>query len=146
MTERVRLALHNAQAGHAAFLRAWVWCKAMLMAGHRLTLEIRKATRSGEQNAKFHALCSDVARSGMKWAGKERTAAEWKVLFVSGHSVATKSGADMVPGLESEFVNLRESTANMSVSRSSSLIEYVVSWCAMNDVRLPAYEREAESA
>lgn len=55
-------------------------------------------------------------------------------------------GADMVPGLESEFVNLRESTANMSVARSSSLIEYVVAWCAMNDVRLPAYEREAEAA
>lgn len=145
MTERVSLTLHNAQAGHAAFLRAWVWCKAMLMAGHRLTLEIRKATRSSEQNAKFHALCSDVSKSGATWAGKARTADQWKVLFVSGHGVVTKRGSEMVPGLESEFVNLRESTAGMSVARSSSLIEYVIAWCVMNGVQLPAYEREVET-
>lgn len=83
---------------------------------------IKKPTRSLEQNDKFHALCRDLA--GTEWAGKPRDAAQWKVLLVSGHAEATKEGHDMVPGLEGEFVNLRESTAQMSKSRGSSLIEY----------------------
>jgi hypothetical protein len=85
-------------------------------------VEVHEPTRSLEQNAKFHALCTDLA--GTEWAGKPRDAAAWKVLLVSGHAVATKHGAEIVPGLEGEFVNLRESTAKMSKARGSSLIEY----------------------
>lgn len=97
---------------------------------------IKPATRSSEQNAKFHALCSDIAKSGMRWAGKERTAAEWKVLLVSGHAIATKEGAEIVPGLENEFVNIRESTAAMSKKRGASLIEYTLAFCASNGVKV----------
>lgn len=94
---------------------------------------VAEPTRNLEQNAKFHALCSDLAKSGIEWMGKRRTAEEWKLLVVSGHAVATKQGADMVPGLEGEFVNLRESTASMSKSRISSLIEYAQAWIAEHD-------------
>lgn len=91
-------------------------------------------TRNSEQNAKFHAMCSDFARSGIQWAGKTRTAKQWKVLLVSGHAMATKQGAEMIPGLEGEFVNIRESTALMSVQRSSSLIEYAAAFMAAHEV------------
>lgn len=97
-------------------------------AGHVVT--IKPPTRNLEQNAKFHALCSDAEKLGLQWAGKARTADQWKVLFVSGHSVATKEGAEIVPGLEGEFVNIRESTALMSQRRSSSLIEYTQAYIA----------------
>ena len=90
----------------------------------------KEPTRTSEQNAKFHAICSDLAKSGAEWAGKPRDAAAWKVLLVSGHAVATKEGAEMVPGLEGEFVNLRESTALMSKKRGASLIEYALALCA----------------
>lgn len=90
--------------------------------------------RSLDQNAKFHALCSDIAMSGAQWAGKRRTAAQWKVLLVSGHAVITKEGADIVPGLEGEFVNIRESTAAMSKRRGASLIEYTLAFCAAQGV------------
>jgi len=100
-----------------------------------MVVTISEPRRNGDQNAKFHALCSDIARSGMEWAGKRRTADQWKVLLVSGHATATKEGAEMVPGLEGEFVNVRESTALMSVKRSSSLIEYTVAFCAMHGIR-----------
>jgi len=98
-------------------------------AGFRVTVEPPK--RNAEQNAKFHAICSDLAKSGHPWAGKERNAAQWKVLLVSGHSKATNEEFDIMPGLEGEFVNLRESTALMSVKRSSSLIEYANAYLAM---------------
>lgn len=93
-------------------------------------------TRNLEQNAKFHAVCSDIAKSGLQWAGKERTAAQWKVLLVSGHAVATKEGAELVPGLENEFVNIRESTALMSKRRGSSLIEYSIAFAVSHGVKL----------
>ena len=99
---------------------------------------ISEQTRSGEQNAIFHALCGDIAKSGIEWMGKRRSADEWKVLLVSGHSVATKHGADIVPGLEGEFVNLRESTAAMSKSRGSSLIEYTMAFMANHELERAA--------
>lgn len=136
MSDRLTLRLFNAQQGNQAINTAWHRAKALLMDGHRLVLELRPDTRSNEQNAKFHAICSDISRARLAWAGKPRTAAEWKVLLVSGHAVATKHGAEIVPGLEGEFVNIRESTARMSRARGSSLIEYALEFCASNGVEL----------
>jgi hypothetical protein len=119
---------------HPEARRRAMACVAEAPEGHSVV--VAPATRTGEQNAKFHAICSDLARSGLEWAGKPRTAEQWKVLLVSGHAVATKQGADMVPGLEGEFVNLRESTALMSKARGSSLIEYAIAFCALRGVEL----------
>lgn len=99
-------------------------------------LVTEKNPRTLDQNAKFHAICDELGKRGVVWAGKPRNAGEWKVLLVSGHAVATKQGAEMVPGLEGEFVNIRESTARMSKARSSSLIDYTQAWCASNGVEL----------
>lgn len=97
-------------------------------------VEIKDPIRNGEQNAKFHACCGDIAKSGMHWAGKPRTLLQWKNLLVSGHAFATKEEHDIVPGLEGEFVNLRESTALMSIKRTASLIEYTLAFMAMNSI------------
>ena len=97
---------------------------------------IQSAKRSEEQSEKFHAICTDIAKSGFEWAGKPRTKDAWKFLLISGHSVATKIGAEIVPGLEHEFVNLRESSSTMGVRRLSSLIEYSLAFCAMNNIKI----------
>ena len=98
--------------------------------GHIVT--IKEPTRTGDMNAKFHAICSDLSKSNIQWAGKKRSAAEWKVLLVSGHAMVTKEGSEMIPGLEGEFVNVRESTALMSKKRGSSLIEYATAFYEVN--------------
>lgn len=98
-------------------------------------VEIKEPKRSLDQSAKFHAICADVPRV-KEFAGKFRTPEQWKVLFVSGHAIATRNGSEMVPGLEGEWCNLRESTAKMSTARMASLIEYCIAYCAGNDVRL----------
>jgi hypothetical protein len=41
--------------------------------------------------------------------------------------------AEVIPGLEGEFVNIRESTAHMSKPRASSLIEYAVAHMAQHE-------------
>lgn len=99
-----------------------------------LVVKIQPITRNLEQNAKFHAMCQDVANQA-EFMGRKLTMEQWKVLFISGHAIATNQKVDVVPGLEGEFVNIRESSAQMSVSRMASLIEYVTSWGVQNGVR-----------
>lgn len=128
--------LYNASHGYEVLRKLWDYAKPRLLAGHRLTLMIGEEKRNLDQNAKFHALCEDLAKSRIEWAGKPRNAADWKVLLVSGHAVATKQGHELIPGLEGEFVNLRESTARMSKERASSLIEYAMAFCAQHAVNI----------
>lgn len=100
-----------------------------------LVVSITSMKRSVEQNSRFHALCGDVAKQAV-YAKRELTPVQWKTLFISGHAVATGLGADVVAGLENEFVNIRESSASMTVKRMASLIEYTQAWCAGNGVNL----------
>lgn len=93
------------------------------------------ATRTLEQNAKLHVICEDLEKSGLAFAGKPRSKYQWKVLLISGHAVATGLPAEIVPGLEGEFVNIRESSAQMGKKRMSSVIEYALAFCAMNGVK-----------
>lgn len=99
-------------------------------------MEIKEPKRTLDQGAMFHAICGDVAKSGFKFMGKPRSAAVWKRLLVSGHAVATEEPNEIVPGLEGEFVNIRESTALMSVRRAGSLITYTLAFCDTNGIAM----------
>jgi hypothetical protein len=94
--------------------------------GYRV--EIKPKGRSLDQSAMFHAICGELEKLKVQWAGKARDASEWKVLLVSGHTTATKGETEIVPGLEGEFINIRESTAKMDKQRGSSLIEYATAF------------------
>ena len=107
--------------------------QAVMAAPEGFMVKIGPRTRSTDQNALLHALFGEVAKKAA-WGGRRLTLYQWKVLFISGHAIATGLGADMVPGLENEYVNIRESSARMSVARMTSLIEYVLAWCAENGI------------
>lgn len=56
--------------------------------------------------------------------------------FVDQRSCSgNKPEADVLPGLEGEYVNIRESSAQMSVKRMASLIEYTTAWAIGQGVR-----------
>ena len=130
------LRLLNPQQAHGALQQAWKYTKGHLGAGcGPLVLELRKETRTTQQNRLLHALFADVSRQA-QWLGKTLPSEQWKLLFVSGHAVATGQGAEVAPGLEGEFLNLRESTARMGKARMASLLEYVMAWCALHGVEL----------
>ncbi len=130
------LRLYNAQTSHAAFTQLWNRVKPWLVAGHALELVVRPERRTTASNARFHAICTDLEVSKFPWFGHPRSDSEWKVLLVSAHAVATKSGSNVIPGIEGEMVNIRESTALMSKARSASLIEYAEAFCIANEVPL----------
>lgn len=134
--DRLTMRLFEPVQAHKAIDAAWRHAKGWLVSGGgRLVLEVRPETRSDAQNRLLHALFGDVAKQAL-WMGASRTPEQWKLLFVSGHAIATKLGADMVPGLEGEFLNLRESTARMSKARMASLLEYVMAWAVDHGVEL----------
>jgi hypothetical protein len=108
-------------------------------------VEFRPPTRSDLQNAKLHSMFSDVARQHL-YIGRNLNSYQWKNLFISGHAIATGLGVDMVPGLEAEFVNVRESSARMSIGRMSSLIEYVSAYGASNGVKWKNENKYREAA
>lgn len=103
--------------------------------------QIKPKTRKEVQSERFHAMCGDVARQ-LQYIGRTLTKDQWKVLFISGHAIATGHGADIVPGLEGEFANIRESSAQMSIKRMASLIEYVAAYGNDKGVRWSEPERE----
>ncbi|MCT8547947.1 recombination protein NinB [Glaesserella parasuis] len=98
-----------------------------------LVVEVKPITRNLEQNAKFHAMCGDIAKQ-VQFNGEWLPLEAWKVLLISAHAEATKEGSRLVTGLEGELVNIRESTAEMGVKRMASLIEYATSWGVSNGV------------
>lgn len=97
-------------------------------------VRLMPATRTLLQNSKLHATISDIGRLEL-YNGRHLATEQWKTLFISGHAIATGLGADMVAGIEQEPVNIRESSAHMSIARMSSLIEYISAWWAQNGRR-----------
>lgn len=110
-------------------------CREILAAPEGYVVRITEPTRSLDQNAKLHAILSDIANQA-QYHGKKRSVEFWKGLFVSGWQIATGERPEIVPGLEGEFINIRESTTTLTVGRMASLIEYITAWAAMNDIRL----------
>ena len=99
-----------------------------------LVVKIQPMTRSLEQNSKLHALLSDISKQ-CEFNGKKRDIDTWKMIMVSAHTVATGGQVEIATGLEGEDINLRESTAQMSIKRSASLIEYITAWGVENGVK-----------
>lgn len=99
-----------------------------------MIVEIKSRGRSLDQNAKLHAMFGDIAASKLLFAGKQRSAEEWKVILISGHSIATGGQGEVIAGIESELICIRESSAGMSVSRMASLIEYVSAFGAEHGI------------
>lgn len=111
---------------------------AVMQAPEGYEVRITPPRRSLDQNAMLHAICADIARSGHHHAGEPRSPAEWKCLLVSAHTYITGHGLKILPGIEGEYVNVRESTASMSKARGSSLIDYALAYCALNSIKLSA--------
>lgn len=129
MTERKTFYLVNDRVRTNAML-------ALEQAPDGYVVTIAEPTRSTDQNAMFHAICGDIAKSGFPFLGKPRKPEVWKVLLISAHAAATNEGSEVVPGLEGEFVNIRESSALMSVRRAASLITYTLAFCDTNNIPL----------
>ena len=110
-------------------------CREILAAPDGYIVRLTPETRSLDQNSKLHAMLTDISKQA-KYLNAPRDVEFWKGLFVSGWQIATGEKPEIVPGLEGEFINIRESTTTLGIRRMASLIEYVQAWAAMNEVQM----------
>jgi hypothetical protein len=100
-------------------------------------LTIREANRSLDQNAKLHAMLSDISRA--KPQGRTHTPEVWKSLFMHacGHAVQFEMGLNGQP-FPTGFRSSRLSKAQMS-----DLIEFLYAYGAEHGVLWTEPERDA---
>ena len=138
MTERITLPLINPVQGHQAIEAAWRHAKAWLMAGHRLTLEVRPEKRSDAQNRRLWAMLADISAQ-VDWYGQKLTSEEWKDVFS-----ASLKRTKVVPGLDGGFVVCGQSTSKMTKAEMAELQELMEAFGAQQGVRFTAPEWMAE--
>ena len=123
------LQLYNpVQAHQALTAQLWPAVKSLLMAGHRLTLELRQETRSSPQNRRMWAMLGEVARQ-VDWHGQKLDAEDWKHIFS-----ASLNKQRAVPGLDGGFVVLGGRTSRMSKAEMSDLMELMAAFGAQHNV------------
>lgn len=128
-TDRITLPLWNPQQAHVALMEAWRMAKALLMAGHRLVLEIRPEKRSDAQNRTLWSALRDVAGQ-VDWYGNKLSDEEWKHVFS-----ASLKRQKVVPGLDGGFVVLGQSTSRMTKGEFSELMELIWAFGSEREVK-----------
>lgn len=134
MSERIALSLINPVQAHQAMATAWRHAKAWLMAGHRLTLEVRPEKRSDAQNRRLWAMLADISAQ-VDWYGQKLTSEEWKDVMS-----ASLKRTKVVPGLDGGFVVCGQSTSRMTRAEMCELQELMEAFGAQQGVKFTAPE------
>lgn len=134
MTERITLQLINPVQAHQAIETAWRHAKAWLMAGHRLTLEVRPEKRSDAQNRRLWAMLADISAQ-VDWYGNKLSDEEWKDVFT-----AALKRQKVVPGLDGGFVVCGQRTSRMTKAEMAELHELMEAFGAQQGVKFRAPE------
>jgi hypothetical protein len=110
-----------------------------------VVVQLGRLKRSKSQNARLWATLTDVAEQ-VEWYGQRLTAEDWKHVF-SASLIQQRT----VPGIDSGFVVLGQSTSKMDKKEFSDLLELIYAFGAQHKVRWGdpaleafAYYREAQ--
>lgn len=129
---RTIVTLYNPVQAHQVLKDVWPHIKALLMAGHRLVLEVKPETRSLSQNARLWAMLTDVSEQ-VEWYGRKLTPDDWKHVFT-----AALSKQDVVPGIEGGFVVLGKATSKMTKGEMAELQTLIEAFGAQRGVKFTA--------
>lgn len=122
------------QAHAALTQQIWPTLKAHLIAGHKMTLELKPAKRSTSANAMLHSLLSTIATS-KPWAGSYRDAETWKRLLTAAWLRAKGEQIELLPAIDGHGVDVVfRRTSSLTSGECAELIEYVLAWCAGNEI------------
>lgn len=102
-------------------------------------LEFKEAKRTTDQNARFWAMLTDIAQQ-ITWHGQKLTTDDWKLVFLD----ALKREMRIVPNISGNgFVNLGQSSSDLSKTEFSDLIEIMIAFGAEHGVK---FQDEKEAA
>lgn len=113
--------------------------------GKPWTLELRERTRTDDQNDAIHGLITQILRQRPRLNGLVMDKVSYKATFMQalGHEVK------MLPTLDgTSFFPLGLSTSKLTVAEFSDLIEFVLAWCAEQELTVEHFDggRAAEAA
>jgi len=133
----VRYDLDSQEQATALMSNVWPKVKAALQAGRKLTLEVKDASKSREQEEKYHAIIGDIAKQaqhmGAKW-----DAESWKRLLVWQFCKERDIDAGkIVPSLDmTGIVQLGQQTRKFTKEQASEFVEFLQAWATDNGVTL----------
>jgi hypothetical protein len=129
---RIELTKDNATALMGS---VWPKVKEALQAGKQLTLEIKQANKSREQEEKYHAMIGEIAKQaqhlGAKW-----DAESWKRLLVDQFCRENdiKTGV-VIPNLSGDgIVQLGFQTRKFTKEQASEFVEWLHAWGAEHGI------------
>ena len=131
------LNLTSTEQAKTSIRHNWEKITKALDAGKHLTMEIKLASKSREQEEKYHAMISDIARQakhlGAKWSSED-----WKRLLVDQFLRETEDKqSKIVPNLDgSGIVQLGLQTRNFTKEQANEFIEWLYAWSAENGINL----------
>ena len=129
--------LIDPQQASALMHSLWPKVKAALAAGRKLTLEVKDASKSREQEEKYHAIIGDIAKQaqhmGAKWSPDD-----WKRLLVDLYCVEKQlPNGKVVPSLDmTGIVQLGMQTRHFTKEQASEFVEFLLAWCVENGIEL----------
>ena len=133
----MRYDLDSQEQATALMINVWPKVKAALQAGRKLTLEVKEASKSREQEEKYHAIIGDIAKQaqhmGAKW-----DAESWKRLLVWQFCKERDIDAGkIVPSLDmTGVVQLGQQTRKFTKEQASEFVEFLQAWAIDNGVTL----------
>jgi hypothetical protein len=133
----MRYDLDSQEQATALMINVWPKVKAALQAGRKLTLEVKDASKSREQEEKYHAIIGDIAKQaqhmGAKW-----DAESWKRLLVWQFCKEKQIDAGkIVPSLDmTGVVQLGQQTRKFTKEQASEFVEFLQAWAINNGVTL----------
>lgn len=129
--------LTNTEQAKTSIRLNWDKITKALDAGKHLTMEIKLASKTREQEEKYHAMIGDIAKQaqhmGAKWSAED-----WKRLLVDQYLREVENiQGKVVPNLDgSGIVQLGFQTRKFTKEMASEFVEWLYSWAANNGIDL----------
>lgn len=137
MAERLTIQLYQPVQAHQAIRQAWEQCvKPMLIAGNRMVLEVKPQKRSSPQNARLHAMLTELAAQ-CDWCGQKLPMEVWKRLCMAAWMREERQSPQLVPALDGNGVDIiYERTSKLSKDECGRLMEWIEAFAAERGVLL----------
>lgn len=133
--ERIRSVLIEPTQAHQLLGSIWRAAKPLLLAGHRLHIDVRSDTRSLAQNRLLWQRLTDIAEQ-VSWHGATLTADDWKIMLT-----ASVRKQRVVPNIEGDgFVVLGDHTSQMTVAEMTELLDLIDAFGSQRGVKFRDHE------
>ena len=119
-------------------LMTMLWPKVLvaLDAGRKLTLEVKDASKSREQEEKYHAIIGDIAKQA-KHMGAKWDAETWKRLLCDKFVREIGLSSQIMANLDNDgLIQLGFQTRKFTKEQASEFVEFLLAWCAENGIEL----------